>query len=71
MTTATMLLIPVGTTRKHGDVQNVDEKILNHDDVEDDEVEDLMEDTLQLQSGFGEKINNANNKLQYLQEGEF
>ena len=26
------------------------ENILNHDDVEDDEVEDLMEDTLQLRS---------------------
>ena len=55
--------------KKHGDIQNDDENILDHDDVEGDEVEDLMEDTLQLRSGFGENINNANDELQYLQEG--
>ena len=57
--------------KKHGDVQNDDKNILNrnHDDVEDTEVKDLMEDQLQLQSGFGENINDANNELQYLQEG--
>ena len=40
-----------------GDVRNTKlhyENILNHDDAEDDEIEDLMEDMLQLQSGFGE-----------------
>ena len=49
--------------KKHGDVRNNDENILNHDDVEDDEVEDLMEDQLQVHSGFGENINDANNEL--------
>ena len=50
--------------KKHGDVQNDDKNILNYDDVENDEVKDLMEDTLQLQSGFGENINSANDELQ-------
>ena len=52
--------------KKHGDIQNDDKNILDHDDVEGDEVEDLMEDTLQLRSRFGENINNANDELQYL-----
>ena len=41
--------------KNHGDVQNDDENILNHnhDNVEDDEVKDLMKDQLQLWSGFG------------------
>ena len=54
--------------KKHVNVQNDDENILNCDDVEDDKVEDLIKNVLQLQNGFGENINNANNKLQYLQE---
>ena len=55
--------------KKHGDVQNDDKNILNHDDVEDNEVDDLSEYLLHLQNGFGENINNANNKFQYLHEG--
>ena len=55
--------------KKHGDVQNDHENIWNHDDVEDDEVKDLIKDVLQLWNGFGENINDANNELQYLQEG--
>ena len=55
--------------KKHGDVQNDDENILNHDGVEDDEVKELIKDQLQLRNGFGENINDANNELQYLQEG--
>ena len=49
--------------KKHGDVRNDDENILNYDDVEDDEIKDLIKDVLQLRNEFGENINNTNNKL--------
>ena len=55
--------------KKHGDVQNDDENILNHDDVEDNEVNDLDTDLFRLQSGIGENINNTKKEFQYIQEG--
>ena len=55
--------------KKHDDEQDDNKKILYDDDVEYDEVDDLNEDLFHLPNGFGENINNANNKFQYLQEG--
>ena len=55
--------------KKHSDEQDDDENILKHDDVDYNEVDDLDEDLLHLRNRFGENINDANNKFQYLQEG--
>ena len=45
-----------------------DKNIPYDDDVEYDEVDDLNEDNLHLDSGLGDNIKDANNKLGYSQE---
>ena len=55
--------------KKHGDEQNDDENILNHDDVEYNQIDDLNKDNLHLRSGLGDNINDVNNEFQYIQEG--
>ena len=47
--------------KKHSDEQDDDKNILNHEDIEYDEVNGLNKDLLHLRNGFGENINNANN----------
>ena len=38
--------------------------------MEYDGIDDLNEDLLYLHNGLGDIINDANNKLQYIEEGE-
>ena len=46
-----------------------DKNIVYDDDVDHDKVDDLNKDLLHLRNGLGDNINNANNKLQYIEEG--
>ena len=48
--------------KKHSNEQDDNKNIIYDDDVEYDEVDDLNEDLFHLPNGFGENINNANNK---------
>ena len=43
--------------------------IVYDDNMEPDEINELNEDLLHLCNGLGDNINNANNKLQYIEEG--
>ena len=49
--------------------QEDDKNIVYNDDMEQDEINDLNEDLLHLRNGLGDNSNNANNKLQYIEEG--
>ena len=50
--------------------QDDDTNIVYYDDIEQDEINDLNEDILHLCNGLGDNINNANNKLQYIEGDE-
>ena len=50
--------------------QDDDKNVVYNDDVEYDEIDDLNEDLLHLHNWLGDSINNANNKLQYIEKVE-
>ena len=55
--------------KKYGS-QDDHKNILYYDEMEYDEIDDLNKDFLHLHNGLGDNINDANNKLQYIEEGE-
>ena len=54
---------------KKDDGQEDQKNIVYDDDMEQDEINDLNDDLLHLRYGLGDNINDANNKLEYIEQG--